>query len=171
MTAESIRNSLETAIGFLKENPDFARIKNPPATAVLESRLKFRVESPKGEIIITDMAPEVGGEGSATSPGWYMRVALATCDATVMAMKAAREGIELNALEVTVDYESDARGTLGIGDSVHPGPLDMSVKVRIGADGVPEEKLRDVVKWAEAHSPVADAICRAISYSTEVKII
>jgi len=88
------------------------------------------------------MAPEVGGEGSATSPGWYMRVALATCDATVMAMKAAREGIELNALEVTVDYESDARGTLGIGDSVHPGPLDMSVKVRIGADGVPEEKLR-----------------------------
>ena len=123
------------------------------------------------EVITTDMPPEVGGEGSATSPGWYVRVALATCDATVIAMKAAREGIELNTLEVTVNYDSDARGTLGIDSSIHPGPMDMTVTVRLGAGGVPEEKLRKIVKWAEAHSPVADTICRAISYTTEVEIV
>lgn len=117
------------------------------------------------------MAPEVGGEGSATSPGWYVRVALATCDSTVIAMKAAREGIELNTLEVTVNYDSDTRGTLGIDSSIHAGPMDMTVSVRIGAEGVPEEKLREIVKWAEAHSPVADTICRAISYTTEVEIV
>ena len=171
MTSESIRNSLETTISFLKENPEIARIKNPPATAILKSGLTFRVEGPKGEVIITDMAPEVGGEGSATSPGWYLRVALATCNATVMAMKAAREGIELKALEVTVNYYSDARGMLGIGDGVHPGPIDMSVIVRIVADGVSEKKLREVVDWAEAHSPVADTIRRAISYITKVEFI
>jgi uncharacterized OsmC-like protein len=171
MTAENIRDSLKAAIGFLTENPEFARIKNPPATAVLEGGLKFRVEGPKGEVITTDMPPEVGGEGSATSPGWYVKVALATCDATVIAMKAAREGIELNTLEVTVNYDSDARGTLGIDSSIHPGPMDMTVTVRLGAGGVPEEKLRKIVKWAEAHSPVADTICRAISYTTEVEIV
>jgi uncharacterized OsmC-like protein len=49
--------------------------------------------------------------------------------------------------------------------------MNMTVTVRIGAEGVPEEKLREIVKWAEAHSPVADTICRAISYTTEVEIV
>ena len=64
------------------------------------------------------MATSLGGGGSAPSPGWLMRAALASCDATIVAMEAARAGIELTDLTVTVVSESDNRGVLGVGDAV-----------------------------------------------------
>ena len=99
-----------------------------------------------------------------------MRAALATCDATLIAMRAAQEGVELTTLKVTVDSESDDRGLLGMDDKIPAGPLSMRTRIQIGAESVSEEKLRGIVKWAELHSPVSDAICRAVQSKTEVEI-
>ena len=98
-----------------------------------------------------------------------MRAALANCDATLIAMRAAQVGIELSALEVIVDSESDDRGLLGVDDSVPAGPLSMRTRIRIEADGVSEADLREIIHWAERHSPVADAIQRAVPMKTEVE--
>ncbi len=171
MPKEHIRRSIEGMTSFLKENPEKGQFQDPAVTAVLEKGLKFRAEGPHGTVIVSDMSPKVGGESSAPSPSWYMRAALATCDATVIAMKAALEGIELTTLEVTVDSDSDACGFLGVDEAVHVGPLCMRTRVRVGAKDVGEEKLREIVKWAENHSPVGDAICRAVSSEMEVEII
>ncbi len=170
MSAEHIRESISGAIRFLREHPDKARYRDSHATAVLESGLRFRAEGPEGAIVVSDMPRGVGGHGSAPTPGWLMRAALAACDATLIAMRAAQEGVELTTLEVTVDSESDDRGLLGMDDDVHAGPLSMRTQVRIGAEGVTEEKLRAIVEWAELHSPVADAICRAVPSKTEIQI-
>jgi uncharacterized OsmC-like protein len=170
LSVEHIRRSIEELIGYLKENPEEAQHTDPAATATLESGLRFRAEGPNGAVAVTDMQPVVGGEGSAPSPAWFMRAALATCDATVIAMKAALEDIELTTLEVAVDSESDSCGLLGVDEAIQAGPLNVRIRVRIGAKDVGEEKLRKIVKWAEAHSPVADAICRAIPFKAEIKI-
>jgi uncharacterized OsmC-like protein len=98
-----------------------------------------------------------------------MRAALANCDATLIAMRAAQVGIELSALEVIVESESDDRGLLGLDDSVPAGPLSMRTRIRIKADGASEEDLREIIHWAERHSPVADAIRRAVPMNTEVE--
>src|SRR6266480_4172683 len=103
---ESIRRAMETACAHLTEHPEAAA-----ATAVREDGLRFRVEGPKGAVT-TDMAGSVGGGASAPTPAWLMRAALASCDATLIAMEAARAGIELIELKVTVDSESDFRGVL-----------------------------------------------------------
>jgi hypothetical protein len=42
--------------------------------------------------------------------------------------------------------------------------------VRIGADGVAPDRLREIVEWAEAHSPVADAIGRAVPKKVEIEV-
>ena len=115
------------------------------------------------------MPPGVGGGGAAPSPGWLMRAALANCDATLIAMRAAQMGIVLSALEVIVDSESDDRGLLGMDDSVPAGPLSMRTRIRIAAEGVSDKDLREIIEWAEKHSPVADAIRRAVPMSTEVE--
>jgi len=47
------------------------------------------------------MSKELGGGGSAPSPGWLLRAALASCDATVIAIRAAQLGVTPTALEVT----------------------------------------------------------------------
>jgi uncharacterized OsmC-like protein len=171
MSTENIRSSIEGTIGYLEANPEKAYKRATAATAVLENGLKVRTKGPVDEVIISDMPPTVGGEGSAPTPGWYMQAALATCNATGIAMKAAQEGIELTTLEVSIDTESDTRGIFGIQESIKAGPLNMKSRVRIGAEGVPEEKLHDIVKWNEKHSWVGNAICRSVPLETEVEIV
>lgn len=169
MSCDQIRDSIEGARRYLSEHPDQGRSPDRPAVAVLEEGLRCRVEGPDGIAIVTDMPAAVGGAGAAPTPGWVSRAALATCDATVIAMRAAELGIELEWLEVTAESESDSRGLLGVDDSVPPGPLRSTVRVRIAAPGVPEERLRGLVAQATRHSPVGDLVRRAVVQEVEVE--
>jgi len=60
------------------------------------------------------------------------------------------------------------RGLLGTGDDVPAGPLSIRVRIAIAADGVDDARLRELVKWAREHSPVDDAISRAVPVSVEI---
>jgi uncharacterized OsmC-like protein len=164
---ESIRDAIETASGYLRENPDAAASTDAAATAVLEEGLRFRVAGPRGEVT-SDMAKSVGGGETAPTPAWLLRAALASCDATLVAMEAARDGIELTDLAVTVDSESDFRGILGVDDTVQPGPRAVRVRIQLAAANAGEDQLREIVQRAESRSPVRDALERAVSMTTEV---
>ena len=123
---------------------------------------------PKCAALISDMPKGIGGGGAAPTPGWFLCAALANCDATVIAMRAAQLGVVLTRLEVTVDSVSDDRGILGLGDDIPPGPQSMRIRVAIAADGATPEQLRQIVEWAEAHSPVGDALRRSVPVSMEI---
>ncbi|HSG85283.1 MAG TPA: OsmC family protein [Candidatus Limnocylindrales bacterium] len=170
MSSERIRGSIEGVAAYLEAHPGDAVSTDPPAVAVRDGELRFRASGPSGQEVVTDMARAVGGDGSAPSPGWLLRAALATCDATLIAMEAARRGIELTTLEVSVDSDSDDRGLFGI-DGIAPGPLVVRTRIRLGAEGVEEGALREVLAAAEANSPVADAIRRAMDTRTEVELV
>jgi uncharacterized OsmC-like protein len=114
------------------------------------------------------MSKSVGGTASAPSPGWLLRAALAACDATLVAMEAARDGIELTDLQVSVESESDFRGVLGVDPSVHPGPQSMRVAYRLAASNATDDQLRAIVERAESHSPVRDALARKVPMTTEI---
>ena len=169
MPSDHIRESIEKAKQYLGDHPDEARYTDQPATAVMEDGLRCRVEHATGAVMITDMPSGVGGEGSAPTPGWLARAAQASCDATVIAMRAAELGIPLQRLEVIVDSESDDRGLLGMDDAVPAGPLSSRIRVRVTAEGVDPERLRELVEWADHHSPVSDAIRRAVPTTVEVE--
>src|SRR2546423_14056841 len=113
------------------------------------------------------MPAAVGGTGSAPSPGWLFRAALASCDATLIAMRAAAEGIELTRLKVAVDSESDDRGILGIDDAVAAGPLRMRVRVQLAAPGASEAQPREAAAWGIQHCPGSDAARRALETSAD----
>ena len=169
MSIENVRTSIEGAIEYLDQHPNEARYTDTAATASIEDTLRCHAIAPDGTEVRSDMPPSVGGGGAAPSPGWLMRAALANCDATLIAMRAAQVGIQLTKLDVIVDSESDDRGLLGMDDSVPAGPLSMRTRVQIAAEGKDHYKLREIVEWAEKHSPVADAIRRAVPMSTEVE--
>jgi uncharacterized OsmC-like protein len=164
---EAIRNAIETASGYLREHPDAATGTDAAATAVREDGLRFRVEGPTGQVT-SDMSESVGGGATAPTPGWLLRAALASCDATLVAMEAARDNIELSDLKVIVESESDFRGVLGIDASVNPGPVAVRVRIELTAPDATEDQLREIVQRAEAHSPVRDALEREVSMTTEV---
>jgi uncharacterized OsmC-like protein len=167
---EEIRSAIEKASGYLAENPDAATATDAAATAVREEGLRFRVEGPKGALT-SDMSESVGGGASAPTPGWLLRASLAACDATLVAMEAARAGIELSDLTVSVESDSDFRGVLGVDGGTHPGPLAIRTRIELAAPDATEEQLREIVQRAEERSPVHDALVREVSMSTELETV
>ena len=164
---ESIRSAIEAATAHLTEHPDAGLSTDAAASAVREEGLRFRVEGPNGAVA-TDMATSVGGGASAPTPAWLMRAALASCDASLIAMEAARDGVELTDLKVTVESETDFRGILGVDATVPAGPRAVRVRIEVAAAGAPEDQLREIVRRAEARSPVRDAVVREVSMITDV---
>jgi uncharacterized OsmC-like protein len=164
---EGIRSAIEKASGYLAENPRAATGTDAAATAVLEEGLRFRVEGPKGNVT-TDMSESVGGGASAPTPGWLLRAALAACDASTVAMEAARDGIEVSDLRVSVESDSDFRGVLGVDGGAHPGPLEVRTRIEVAAPEATEEELREIVRRAEQRSPVRDALAREVSMTSLV---
>lgn len=154
MSAASIREAIEKTSKALAEQPEKAKAKNMPATARLLDGLRCEVKGPNGETVYTDMPPAMGGAASAPNPGWLLRASLASCTATVIAMRAAKLGIDLTSLEVTVESSSDNRGLLGLDDKISAGLATLATRVRIGGGASPE-KLRELVQWGDEHSPVA----------------
>lgn len=168
MSASHIRQSMAQLAKHFAEHPQEAISQDKPAVATLETGLRCKALGPKGETLITDMPKPIGGEASAPSPGWFLRAALANCDATVIAMRAAQLGITLSELEVSVGSRSDIRGLLGA-EGIAAGPQDMQLSVRLVAPGVPDQTLRELVHWAEAHSPVGNALRRALVLEAEIR--
>jgi uncharacterized OsmC-like protein len=173
MTQQEIRAKIEAAVEYLSAHPEEAHYTDSAATARLSasSGLKVEVSGPDGARMTTDMPTSVGGGGSDASPGWYLRAAEAACVATLIAMRAAQEGVAFRSVEVTVDSESDDRGILGIDDDVPAGPLRTHVSVRV--DEVPVDD-RDglvwetIVEWAVDHCPVTDAVRRAVPLTVDL---
>jgi uncharacterized OsmC-like protein len=167
MSNAKIRDALANAVAYLSTHPKEARYTDSPATAVLESGLAVTVTGPDGMSVGTDMPKSVGGGNAAPSPGWLLRAAQASCLATLIAMRAAQQNLEPGRIEVVVDSESDDRGILGMDDSVPAGPFSSRARVRIGPSRLPEEQLTALVRWAETHCPVQDAVRRAIPCTVE----
>jgi uncharacterized OsmC-like protein len=168
MSTESIRDAIGSATEYLTAHPAQARSTDSLATATLVDGLVVRVAGPAGESITTDMVASVGGTASAPSPGWLLRAAEASCVATLIAMRAAMLGVAVEALEVTVDSESDDLGILGIDPSVPAGPLSVRVAVRLRASGTDAAVLEDIARWGIDHCPVHDALERAIPLTSTV---
>jgi organic hydroperoxide reductase OsmC/OhrA len=168
MSNAAIRDAVGAAITYLSQHPNEARYTDSEATAVIEDALGATVTGPDGARVRTDMPTSVGGGGSAPSPGWLLRAAQASCLATLIAMRAAQQGLAPGRIEVTVDSESDDRGILGIDDSVPAGPLSSRAIVRVEHAGPDQDRFDAVVRWADIHCPVQDAVRRAVPCRVEI---
>ena len=116
--------------------PSTSRVRLVRPRSQCFSRRHILARARPGHVLVSDMPKAIGGGGATPTPGWFLRAALANCDATAIAMRAAQRGLVLSALEVTVDSQADDRGLLGLrGAGVLPGPTSM--RVRIAAEGVP----------------------------------
>ena len=117
------------------------------------------------------MGKAMGGEASAPNPGWYFRASVAACCSTAIAMNAARRGINLTALEVTVEAEGDNRGILGMDENVSAGHAALRTNVKIAADNATPEQLQDLVRFSESHSPVGCTVRDAPPNTLRIDVV
>jgi uncharacterized OsmC-like protein len=166
-----VREAIENLGKALAAQPERARVKGAPATARLVDGLRSVVEGPGGESVQTDMARAFGGAASAPAPGWLFRAAMASCTASCIALRAAKQGIELSMVEVTVESLVDNRGMLGLDERVPAGLSAITTRVKIGASGVEAHRLRELVDWADRHSPIACTARGSPDYALEVEVV
>lgn len=168
--AAAIASAVASARDHLRQHPNEAVGIDTVATARLVDGLRVDVAGPHGWNVTTDMSKSIGGGGSAPSPGWLLRAAIASCDAVLIAIQAAEEGVTLTDLETQVTSESDDRGLVG-GADVPAGPLSVKLVVRVAAEaGSPEGGLDGLVARALRRSPVSEALGRVIPVEVTLEV-
>src|SRR5210317_1600631 len=169
MNNSDIRTALVEVETWYRDQAPPGPQADVPATALIEEGLRCRIASPDGRAIHTDMPATVGGGASANSPGWHLRAALASCDATLLAMRAARLGLQLDSIEVRVEASSDGRGMF-LDEDIPAGSSEIRLYFKIGAGNASAAQIEDLVRWVERHSPVGSDVTRALELRSELEI-
>jgi uncharacterized OsmC-like protein len=86
--------------------------------------------------------------------------------ATTTVLHAAARGIRIKQLWTELSGEIDLQGLLGLDDSVPAGYRDIKITMHIEAD-CSDEELDDLLKFAQAHSPVCNTVCRPVPVRIE----
>lgn len=111
--------------------------------------------------------PEVlVGQDNAPTPVEHLLHALAACLTSGLANVAAARGINLTAVESTVEGDIDLLGILGLSENVRNGY--QQIRVRFHLEGDDPEKLRSVVEQSRLRSAVYDVLTRGVPVSIDV---
>jgi uncharacterized OsmC-like protein len=104
-----------------------------------------------GHEVAMDMGTVLGGAGVAPTPGFYFRAAIAGCAAMGIKMTAAREGMEIEAINVDIEMDFDDSALLGMGTNP-AAPLETRLVISLQSreDG---KKLKAMVDRALASDP------------------
>ena len=84
-----------------------------------------------------------------------------------MSYNAAAQGIKIEKLGFDLEGDLDLQGFLNLSDDVRSGYSDIRVTCHIEADA-PREKLEELCKFAQAHSPVFDIVSNPVNVSVEM---
>jgi len=97
------------------------------------------------------------GTDRAPGPVEHLLHALASCLTTAIAYHAAARGIEIEALESSLEGDIDLRGFLGLSPTVQKGYTAIRVVFRVKADASAEKLMA-----LAAFSPVYDTVSRSV---------
>ncbi len=165
--AKDLKTSIERSIRAMKLRPN---VGQGTATTTVRVRSGVTCDIEDGPWkLVGDEAPGDGGAGLGPDPGVFGRAALGSCLAMGYAMWAAKLEIPVESIEVVVEADYDARGRYGVDDSVAPGWTALRYTARITSPAG-EEKVRELVEFADRHSPLLDDFRRAVPVTGELRI-
>ena len=112
--------------------------------------------------------PEVfASEDIGPAPVEYVLVGLASCLTAGIAAVAQNRGIQLNAVQATIEGDMDILGILGADPDVRNGFNGIRVHYEIDADATPEE-IEALVAQSQKRSAVFDAVTNPTSVTVQV---
>jgi uncharacterized OsmC-like protein len=107
-----------------------------------------------------DLPAGLGGDATAPTPGALARAALGSCLAMGYRLRAARCGVQLSSVEVTVETDSDIAGLIDPGSDVAAGFVEVRYDVRIVSDAS-QAQIEALVELGDRLSPMLDLFGRA----------
>jgi uncharacterized OsmC-like protein len=113
-----------------------------------------------------DEPPILLGTNEGPNPAEYLLHALAACLTTSLVYIAAARGVQLDAVESTLEGEMDVRGALGLSNEVPNRYQSIRVTFRIKSDA-PAEKLAEIVARAQSRSAVLDTVSNPVPVTVD----
>ena len=150
--------SLKPSLGFGKKVSTI-RITDGLSCEIQEGPWKLK----------SDMPEQIGGQGSAPTPGVFGRAAFGSCLATGYMMWASKLNVTIESLEITVEADFDDGSMFGVSDNP-AGYFEVKYFVKIKSPNTPEE-IEAFLNKAEKHSPYLDVFSRAQNCRRELELI
>jgi uncharacterized OsmC-like protein len=162
-----IKAKFEHIVDTLKAKPELGRGTGKTTARIVAGGLACEIESGPWKFK-ADMPATSGGTASGPTPGMYGRAALGSCLAIGYAMRAARAGVTIDALEVEVEADYDDGAVFGTADKP-PGYSEVRYTVRVRSSA-PEAEVLKVLDDSDRHSPYLDVFARAQKVVRRVEI-
>lgn len=126
-------------------------------------------ESREGKFsLVSDEPVSLLGTDTGVSPAEYALKALAGCYAVTLASMAASEGIELDKLELDLNFDIDLNGFLGINEQVRKGAQAIRVDVKLDSASASREQLEGLVRNLPSQSPLHDTLANPVNVSARL---
>jgi uncharacterized OsmC-like protein len=161
---EKIRTAVERVVDVFRKKPS-AAMDTIRATGRLEDGLVCNVRQGNYTAVM-DMAEAIGGGGSAPTPGFFVRSGLVGCIAIGVKLTAAREGIDIGAIDVEVEMDFDDGAMLGVGDN-SAAPLETRVTITVES-AAPWNEVQAMIGRALERDPYFIAVRDAQSVKTKL---
>ena len=157
---QRIREIAERNVEFLSVKRDRGHLRGV-TSARIEDGLRCVIEDGSWKLW-ADMPVKAGGEETAPTPGTLGRGALASCIAINIAAWAARRNVPVESVQVEVQADFDARGELGMDDSIPPGYQEVRYVISVDSPA-PANVIAELIEVADRYSPYLDVFARGQS--------
>ncbi len=118
------------------------------------TRVRIAVDGPSGAVFDIGAHHSVGGDGELPCSGDVFLAALAGCQEITIRLVANALGLPLTHLDVRVEGDWDARGTLAVDRETPIGYTAIRIAVELGTDA-PEDKVERLLKSAKRYCVVS----------------
>jgi uncharacterized OsmC-like protein len=105
--------------------------------------------------------PVLLGHNEGANPVEFLLHALAGCVTTTTVLHASARGIEIESLSTRLVGDIDLQGLLALAD-VPAGYGGIRIEMDIKAKNASDAELDDLIRFAQAHSPVCNTVCRPV---------
>jgi uncharacterized OsmC-like protein len=105
--------------------------------------------------------PVLLGHNEGANPVEFLLHALAGCVTTTTVLHATARGIEIESLTTRLVGDIDLQGLLAL-DDVFAGYRQIRIEMDIRARNASDDELDELMRFAEAHSPVCNTVCRPV---------
>src|ERR1035438_10231541 len=168
MTAGELKELYVRKSAAMTRRPAFAR-GSGEARVQLGEGMACDVELDDRTLRV-DLSASEGGTGSAPHPGQLMRASLGACMAIGYRLWGARLDVPIDAVEVDVGCDYDARGQMGLAADVAIGWERLRFVVTI-VSSASEADVRRVVETADRLSPMLANITPAVRRSFHLTVL
>jgi uncharacterized OsmC-like protein len=147
-------------------NATTSAVKNKPGAAVIRPEVNTTLVAGTttrvsvragGHEFSIDEPPTLAGTDLGASPVEHLLASLGSCQVITYQVWAAKLGIKVDTIEVTLAGDLDVQGFFGLDSAVRAGFQSIDVGVRLGGPET-RERYQELTKLVDEHCPVLDVL-------------